>query len=68
MWERLAKWWDLQEDVRVLKGLDDRMLEDMGLTRGTIRQRVTGEAEAGDEAPRPVPRDPCGPWDVAVAR
>jgi hypothetical protein len=66
MWKRLAKWWDLQEDVRTLRGLDDRMLEDMGLTRAEIRGRVM--AEAGEDAPRRVPEDSCGPWGVAAAR
>jgi hypothetical protein len=55
MWERFMRWWDLREDVHVLRGLDDRMLEDMGLTRGEIRRRVTAGAGAPE---RPVAQDP----------
>ena len=57
MWERFMRWWDLREDVHVLRGLDDRMLEDMGLTRGEIRRRVTAGAGAPE---RPVAQDPGG--------
>ena len=62
MWERLARWWDLREDVRVLQGLDDRMLEDMGLTRGEIRPRVMARTEDGAYfvAVRPEPEEPSG--------
>ena len=59
MWKRLAAWWDRSEDVRTLRGLDDRMLEDMGLTRAEIRPRVMGEAETG----APEPSAPCDPPD-----
>ena len=64
MWERLVKWWDLREDVRTLRGLDDRMLEDMGLSRAEIRACVM--AGTAEEA-RPVPCDPGDPSGRAVA-
>jgi len=59
MWKRLAAWWDLSEDVRTLRDLDDRMLEDMGLARAQIRSRVMGRAGAGPAKAS----TPLEPWD-----
>ena len=64
MWERLVTWWDRQDDILTLRGLDDRMLEDMGLTRAEIWARVMAERADRAEA-RPAPDKPCGPPAVA---
>ena len=43
--------------IRELRAWDDRMLKDVGLTRGEIRAAVDGELERGRPLPRPRRRD-----------
>lgn len=37
---RLGRWWALDEEVRRLVRLDDRLLADMGIQRKQIRARI----------------------------
>jgi uncharacterized protein YjiS (DUF1127 family) len=40
MWNRITRWWTAQGDLAKLQGVSDRMLEDMGLKREGLRDRV----------------------------
>jgi uncharacterized protein YjiS (DUF1127 family) len=45
MWKHLKDWWKTEGAMVQLRGLDDRLLADMGLDREGLRERVRGEAE-----------------------
>lgn len=57
MWKEIARWWANQATVDLLRGFDDRMLQDMGLTREDIRDRVAGRGGV-PQARRPRWRRP----------
>ena len=42
MWSKLKKWWATEGEMVQLRGLDDRLLADMGLEREGLRDRVQG--------------------------
>ncbi|WP_435257849.1 hypothetical protein ACSBLW_17340 [Thioclava sp. FR2] len=44
MWTELKAWWVAQGEAVQLAGLSDRLLDDMDIDRGSLRQRVMGEA------------------------
>ncbi len=39
---RLGQWQRIRRDIRRLEGLDDRLLDDMGIPRETISRRLKG--------------------------
>ncbi|MFM7335600.1 MAG: DUF1127 domain-containing protein [Tabrizicola sp.] len=43
MWKLIKRWWDAEGAMVGLQGMSDRMLEDMGLERESLRARVQGE-------------------------
>lgn len=52
MWKRIKHWWQAEGALVGLQGVSDRMLDDMGLTRETMRARVLAQ-----QADRPTNRD-----------
>ena len=40
MWNLITQWWTAQGELAKLQGVSDRMLEDMGLEREGLRDRV----------------------------
>ncbi len=52
MWKRLKFWWQAEGDLAQLRGLNDRLLADMGLDREGLEGRVHGRAD-----PAPAPHD-----------
>lgn len=38
----LKSWWEMESTLTGLQRLDDRLLADMGLERGSLRARVQG--------------------------
>ena len=42
MWNRIKNWWQAEGALVGLQGVSDRMLEDMGLEREELRERVLG--------------------------
>lgn len=42
MWNRIKRWWEAEGALVALQGVSDRMLEDVGLDRETLRARVLG--------------------------
>jgi Domain of unknown function (DUF1127) len=47
MWKRLQTWWKATGDLVQLRGLDDRLLADMGLAREDLAARVLAQDEQG---------------------
>lgn len=43
MWNRIKQWWKAEGALVGLQGASDRMLADMGLERGELRERVMGQ-------------------------
>lgn len=61
MFKKLKRWWQAEGDLVRLRGVDDRLLADMGLKRDALRDHVHGtpvaqRASAGKEV---VVRAPC---------
>ncbi len=50
MWNRIKRWWRAEGDLAQLQGVSDRMLEDMGLEREGLRDRVL--ARTNDAGPQ----------------
>jgi hypothetical protein len=48
MWKRTGKWWQAWGDLVRVRGLDDRLLADMGLDRETLCDRVMGRESQAD--------------------
>ena len=46
MLNRIRAWWNATGDFARLQGMDDRMLQDMGVTRDDLYDRVLGRAAA----------------------
>ncbi len=57
MWTRLRNWWRAEGDLVGLQGMSQRMLDDMGLEREGLRDRVLGIAAEDDR--RPPADAPC---------
>ena len=55
MWNRIKNWWQAEGALVGLQGVSDRMLDDLGLEREGLRERVLGHQT---EAPAP---DLCRP-------
>jgi Domain of unknown function (DUF1127) len=59
MWNLITQWWKAHGDLAQLQGVSDRMLDDMGLEREGLRDRVL--ARTTDPGPqttcacRPIP-------------
>lgn len=51
MWTHLKRWWATEGAMVQLRGLDNRLLADMGLDRDGLRKRVRGEVHAPSVAP-----------------
>jgi hypothetical protein len=51
MWTRIKRWWAAEGALVGLQGMSDRMLEDMGLDREGLAERVRG-----GEDPKPDTR------------
>jgi uncharacterized protein YjiS (DUF1127 family) len=51
MWIKLKKWWAIEGEMVRLSGLDNRLLADMGLERGQLRDRVQGVTTRTSPAP-----------------
>lgn len=64
MWTQLKFWWRAEGDLVRLQGLGDRLLADMGLERGNLRDLVHGRLDPGPE-PRESYRHPLRPAPVA---
>ncbi len=45
MWSRLKLWWRAEGDLVQLRGLDPRLLADMGLKREDLRDAVHGRQD-----------------------
>ncbi len=45
MFHRMLDEWDERRAIAQLQSFDDRMLRDIGLTRGTIRAAVKGQID-----------------------
>lgn len=43
MWKHIKRWWAAEGALVELQGVTDRMLEDMGLDRETLRARVLAQ-------------------------
>ena len=58
MWNRILWWWRAEGDLAQLQGVSDRMLDDMGLSREDLRDRVMGESRPAPDATAclPAPR------------
>ena len=54
MWKHLKKWWANEGAMVALRGLDDRLLADIGLERETLRARAGGEAQPPEPPPTPA--------------
>jgi hypothetical protein len=62
MWTKFRRWWATEGEMVRLRGLDDRLLADMGLQREGLRDRVQGVAQANgpmDGKPRQMACDAC---------
>ena len=68
LWARLGSWWRRRVTISKLEALDDRMLADIGLTRGTIIQAVDALAAATtpEESAAPA-RSPMASHDTMDA-
>lgn len=64
MWKQLKTWWRAEGDLAALHGLGDRLLEDMGLEREGLRDRVHGRSEPPQHA-RDCVRQPLRSPSVA---
>lgn len=53
MFERLKTWWRAEGDLVKVAGLNDRLLKDIGLDRGELRELVHGRSD------RPAEEDDC---------
>lgn len=60
MWKRIKRWWEAEGAMVALQGVSDRLLEDMGLDRESLRYQVTGQ---GVQTPSTCTRLPAG-WLV----
>lgn len=61
MWNRIKQWWQAEGALVGLQGASDRMLEDMGLEREGLRDRVLGrKADPVALAPAPCACAPAG--------
>jgi uncharacterized protein YjiS (DUF1127 family) len=49
MWSRFKNWLDVNSATRHLQRLDDRLLADMGVERGEIRDRIAGRTSSAEE-------------------
>lgn len=47
MWNRIKRWWQAEGALVGLQGISDRMLDDMGLERETLRARVLASKPDG---------------------
>ncbi|MBK8084851.1 MAG: DUF1127 domain-containing protein [Devosia sp.] len=64
---RLGQWQRIRRDIRRLEGLDDRLLDDMGIPRETISRRLRGQAAMNSAAPE-TPRGCSGRRPEHVAQ
>jgi hypothetical protein len=55
MWNRIKAWWAAEGAMVGLQGVPDRMLEDMGLQRDGMRDRVLGRDIPVDTAAENAP-------------
>jgi uncharacterized protein YjiS (DUF1127 family) len=53
MLKRPATWWARETAIQRLMDLDDRMLDDMGVAREEIRERVLAPEPSAPEPRRP---------------
>lgn len=60
MTDGLRDWWRRRTAAHALRHQGDRMLEDMGIAREAIRDRLRGGA-GGDAAPEAAPRQAARP-------
>lgn len=55
MLNQIRTWWTATGDLARLQGMDDRMLDDMGVNRDDLRDRVLGRAATWNlDCPRPA--------------
>lgn len=47
MWKRLIAWWQADLDLQRLRGLDDRLLADIGIERTAMKALVFGTGARG---------------------
>jgi uncharacterized protein YjiS (DUF1127 family) len=47
MWKRLKAWWQADLDLQRLRGLDDRLLADIGMERAEMKALVFGTGAQG---------------------
>ncbi|MDP3196051.1 hypothetical protein [Tabrizicola sp.] len=51
MWNRVKRWWAAEGALVGLQGMNDRMLQDMGLEREGLRALVMGQRADHPETP-----------------
>lgn len=57
MWNRIKDWWQAEGDLRTARGMSERALADMGLSREGLRGRVIPRrrSRTNESAPGPLP-------------
>jgi hypothetical protein len=66
MWNQIRRWWKAEGDLVGLQNVSDRMLDDMGLEREGLRDRVLGR-EGPATSTEPEPRRKALGSDLRVA-